>query len=314
MKLEYKIKLSRIERICLQRIKGFNHPFEQFVSWRDIEKEKPQIEPGQFKSFEDFKEWCEKEMLKVGWVNCWGIVPAGRNFLAEDARIEEQRKPVIAQMGEIRKKYLELARQSRELVPYKDLMSQEDAARTGQLYNQNELLNEARRPLERREHKRRQRILRRLYGIVSIVRGNGVSHKYFYRYFIMPKENVRATRTALEAGVFSKELDSEDISLLEFLSDRTKKIMGRKTRGYFPRFAISLIQRDYSRLNQEQLVESLHRLTGVLCHSYGPETYRKGHIGSYMNFWQFPFTNLKLAEMILVRENDSTNRFEVRVS
>lgn len=133
----------------------------------------------------------------------------------------------------------------------------------------------------------------RLHGIVGIVQGYGRSHKYFYRCHVIPNENFVAANQAVTGGKFKKLIERADVRLLDFLLERTKDIKKKSWKGHAPRFSVPQIMNEVGVEDRSLVESSLHRLTGLLCHTYGP-CYRVYNMGGtrtaiYANSWFIPF-------------------------
>ncbi|MBW2994769.1 hypothetical protein KY312_00305, partial [Candidatus Woesearchaeota archaeon] len=186
---------------------------------------------------------------------------------------------------------------------YKKFFSQfspKDKKRHEELFEQNHELNEEHSNFYFKEQNRKWRICRKLYGILGIVQGEGKRHRYYYKFFMIPNENYEPVHDAVKTGIFAKELEIEDLFLLEFLLERTKEIKNGKTTGHNPRFSIPRIIKEYGGEKRDMIRERLDRLTGILCHTYGPEgsPYKVGSKSEYVYWqnWFIPFRRFDLAE------------------
>jgi hypothetical protein len=154
-----------------------------------------------------------------------------------------------------------------------------------------------------RETRIRMRPLLYLHGIVGIVQGFALHHKYSYRGFVIPSENFLSVRFGISSGVFSKELEKGDISLLRFISGRTSEIRRGKNLGHNPRFSVVQIMRETGISQRELVCESLYRLTGLLCHAYGPVSrpynVRNKPVSFYDDSWYIPTARKNLILEVL---------------
>ncbi|MEK6848159.1 MAG: hypothetical protein AABX65_00820 [Nanoarchaeota archaeon] len=156
-----------------------------------------------------------------------------------------------------------------------------------------------------KEDRRVMKIVRNLYGVLGIVREHGKTHKYWYSHYIIPPENNLAVINAVSNnGIFEKELNGEDLDLLKFLLRRTREIKEGKKHGYNPAFSVPRILNEFGG-NRKEIRESLERLTGVLCHVYGPEVapVQLGDFEKYILYdnWLIPHIGFEIAEEVLRR-------------
>ena len=156
--------------------------------------------------------------------------------------------------------------------------------------------------IAKREDDRAYRTLKGLYGIIGILQGRGVENSYYYKGFLIPRENVGAVQEGVETGKFVKELEVGDLDFLGFILRRTREIRGGKTKGHNPRFSVPRIARECD-IDEGEIRERMYRLTGVLCHTYGPQgnpynvNVGKRHV--YWDNWFIPHQNFTLAESII---------------
>lgn len=149
---------------------------------------------------------------------------------------------------------------------------------------------------------RRARAVRSLYGVLGIVQGFGITHKYFYKNLVIPSENFRAVERSISTGLFEKEISDDDRRVLDFLFRRTLDIKGDKKHGHNPRFSVPQILEEYG--GTPQFVrECLYCLTGVLCHAYGPShsvyTLHGASKAVYWDSWFLPHNRFALAKEII---------------
>jgi hypothetical protein len=141
--------------------------------------------------------------------------------------------------------------------------------------------------------------LRSLYGIAAIIQGRSDKNQYLYKGFVLPPENTKPALMAMKTGVFEKHLEHDDVVLLDYIRSKTEDISDGNHNQRFSTMQLS----DGTGWEYLEARESLERLTGVLCHTYGPErlTIRlDGKKDDYLHDqWYLPNARMRLAKEII---------------
>jgi len=313
MKMKYEILLNDIERECLRRIGGFDLPLisplpkippweryfgEGFVKAEDIVPE-PQ-------KHREVREELEAEQKRdhnelVALLQKYPI-PSPKEFFECEVRYKreetsddrERRVPELPlTLTNSYRRYYEAIAQIMKPEDFKRFLELREGGYLKNLENVRE-----------KHYNRSKKILRRLYGIIGIIQCHCqyVPHKYYYSQYVLPGENWQATQNAIETGIFSKEVGGDELSLLEYILYRTRNIKREKTRGLSPRFSSLQLSRE----NKEKLETtraSLMKLTGILCHVYGPEysvyNLDGNPIAYFHDRWFLPYRNCEFAEKLI---------------
>lgn len=193
-----------------------------------------------------------------------------KDFTERVEALQKQSSKLIEGMKNISEGY-ELSRDRIILLGgIQNIFSKADWRRWQELERKREILEQQIKYLTNSRSSEIASIRRSLHGIVGIVQGNGIKHKYFYAGFVIPNENLEAVNNSIDTGIFSKDIHNQDSLILKFIFDGTRRIKGDTNYGHNPRFSAPSIAKRLNSMNLSQVRQGLLRLSGILCHAYGP--------------------------------------------
>ena len=182
-------------------------------------------------------------------------------------------------------------------IAFRDALPRDDFLEHQRLLGENVRIYEEHEKITHKENTIYRRHSSKLLGIIGIAislydtpDSSGIE---FYTQRIIPPENISVAREAVVSSVFSKEIMPYDMYLLRHIE--AVAIPPLKTpRKNKHQSTFSTVQLAFSlnHTNIDRIQESLHRLTGLLCHLYVPRdyemAYHEGTITEYHHRWFIP--------------------------
>ena len=188
-------------------------------------------------------------------------------------------------------------------IAFRDALSPEDREKHERMFAESYKISEKQEKISRKSRAIYRKHTSKLLGIMGVAQfimdsdGNMSSEIHTLR--IIPPENIDSVKLAIESGIFSKELTSQDIEILNYINSS----YNLNTRESYPE-TVSVtgisINLDLTDVNSVQ--GSFNRLSGLLCHLYIPKdywvSYDRGIISTYCDRWFIPQARRSLIERI----------------
>ncbi|MDO8563981.1 MAG: hypothetical protein Q7R87_03150 [Nanoarchaeota archaeon] len=159
-----------------------------------------------------------------------------------------------------------------------------------------------------KEHRKYKIQSSKLLGIIGLAEGimdartAEIFVPEFYNLRIIPRENLQAAHASVSSGVFTKELNPQDLDILRYIHEKSSFHNGKTHAPSFPVIQVAL---DMDLSDMPSVQDSFSRLSGLLCHIYLPrdlaDAYRKETVAEYNDKWFIPRARQALIKEVLRR-------------
>ncbi|MBI2632503.1 hypothetical protein HYW75_05855 [Candidatus Pacearchaeota archaeon] len=287
--MKFEIKLTEVERYVLKNTMGFSEKIPALLGPRYLEENRESIDTTKIEELPIVLRGLRAKMLELDG-------SYSEIFIQQTAIWRKYKEIFIAEKGKTKNR-------AQAVLNTQEIMNQEDKSKLESLAVECSTLSNHFDLLNNSINKIHARSTYKLHGIIGIVQGDARYHKYFYKNCVVPNENFTAVQQAVKEGEFKKTIEQDDVRLLSFLWDRTKDIKKRSWRGHAPRFSLPQIMLELGIKDRNYIESSLLRLTGLLCHTYGPDcgiyTLESIPTAIYNNCWFIPMRRHNIIGEIL---------------